>query len=191
MTQPLKPISPISVRLRIFGHDVCLTVLSASCATAGQWLNNATVDASEFGSIQHDLCMHRLCGEFETVSERIYTRHDCEPLQYAGTWQVIPDFRQFLRIFRWWYNHALAEALTQQSFELTYGRQMGRHYYDKWCLYERSISRMVGYFGTNITQGQKFLDMLMEAVARYERREKAESAQPIPAPITYDATINP
>lgn len=189
MTTILKPITPVNVRLRILGHDVCLTITSASHASAEEWLSTYAIDPSELGSIQPDLCMHRLCGEFEAVSHRLFSPYDHEPLHYAGTWQVIPDYRQFLRIFRWWYNYGLTEALTRQSFEETYGKRMGEHYYDKWCLYERSISRMVGYFGTNITEGQKFLDMLMDAVSRYERRETVNSAQPMPTPpITCTST---
>lgn len=188
MTQPLKPISPISVRLRLLGHDISLTITSATSTTAEEWLNACTIDPAELGSIEFDLCLHRLCGEFEAVSHRLASSHDREPLQYAGMWQVIPDYRQFLRIFQWWYNYGLTEALTRQSFEETYGKRMGAHYYDKWCLYERSISRMVGYFGTNVTDGQRFLDMLMEAVSSYERREPASSVQPLPAPPTTCAS---
>lgn len=190
----LQPIAPKSVRLKILGHDVCLTITSASAAIAEEWLSRYTIDLSELGSIQFDLCMNRLCGEFEAVSYRLYSLYDREPLQYAGTWQVIPDYRQFLRIFRWWYNYGLAEALTLQSFEETFGKRMGGHYWEKWCLYERSIAKMIGYFGTNITEGQKFLDMVMDAVARYEQREKADAAIPLPAiacPTSSEANIHP
>ena len=124
--------------------------------------------------------MHRLCGQYEVISYRLFSTHDREPLQYAGYWQVIPDYRQFLRIFRWWYNYDLSEALNQQTFEDTYGKRMGEHYYEKWRLYERSISKMIGYFGNNLSEGQKFLDMVMEAVARYEQRHKDS----IPAPVS-------
>ncbi len=182
-------ITPKNVRVRILGHDVCLTITLASTATAEEWLSRHTIDLSELGSIQFDLCMNRLCGEFEAVSYRLFSLQDREPLQYAGTWQVVPDYRQFLRIFRWWYNYGLTEALTQQSFEEAYGK----HYWEKWCLYERSIGKMIGYFGTNIKEGQKFLDMVMDAVARYEQREKAEAA-PMPAimkPTNPNVDIHP
>lgn len=178
MTTHLTPITPTSVRLRMFGHIICLTITSASHASAEEWLNTYTIDPSELDSIQFDLCMNRLCGEFEAVSCRLFSQRDREPLQYSGTWQVVPDYRQFLRMFRWWYNYSLTEALTQQSFEETYGKRMGEHYWEKWCLYERSIAKMIGYFGTNIKEGQKFLDMVMDAVARYEQREKAEAVPP-------------
>ncbi len=188
-------ITPIHVRVRMLGHDVALTITSASAPTAGQWLNNSTIDPSELGDIQQDLCMHRLCGEFEAMSYRLHTLQGHEPLQYAGRWQVIPDYRQLLRIFRWWYNYGLGEALTQQAFEGAYGKRMGEHYWEKWCLYERSISRMIGYFGTSINEGQKFLDMLMDAVARYEIREREQTALPIasptkPAAETCPTTLN-
>lgn len=194
MTTHLTPITPTSVRLHMFGHIVCLTITSASHASAEEWLSTYTINPSELGSIQLDLCMHRLCGEFEAVSHKLFSPHDREPLHYAGTWQIIPDYRQFMRIFQWWYNYGLTEALTRQSFEQTYGKRMGAHYHDKWCHYERSISRMIGYFGTNITEGQKFLDMLMKAVARYEQRGRAEAAQPLPASATHanhTQTANP
>lgn len=190
----LQPIAPQNVRLRILGHDVMLTITAASLPTAEEWLSRYTIDLSELGSIQLDLCMNRLCGEFEAVSYRLFSQHDREPLQYAGTWQVIPDYRQFMRIFRWWYNYGLTEALTQQSFEEAYGKRMGEHYWEKWCLYERSIAKMVGYFGTNVKEGQKFLDLVMDAVARYEQREKAETTAPLPVllkPTNPNADIHP
>ncbi len=190
----LQPIAPQNVRLRILGHDVMLTITAASLPTAEEWLSRYTIDLSELGSIQLDLCMNRLCGEFEAVSYRLFSQHDREPLQYAGTWQVVPDYRQFLRMFRWWYNYSLTEALTQQSFEEAYGKRMGEHYWEKWCLYERSIAKMVGYFGTNVKEGQKFLDLVMDAVARYEQREKAETTAPLPAlmkPTNPNADIHP
>ena len=174
----MQTIPTKNVRLRILGHDVCLTITSASAPIAEEWLNPFTIDVSELGSIQFDLCMNRLCGEFEAVSYRLYSTQDREPLQYAGFWQVIPDYRQFMRIFQWWYNYDLSEALTQQTFEDTYGKRMGEHYYEKWRHYERSISKMIGYFGYNITEGQKFLDMVMEVVARYEQRQKANISAP-------------
>jgi len=177
----LQPIAPQNVRLRILGHDVVLTITAASLPTAEEWLSRHTIDVSELGSIQFDLCMNRLCGEFEAVSYRLFSQHDREPLQYAGTWQVVPDYRQFMRIYRWWYNYGLSEALSLQSFEETYGKRMGEHYWEKWCLYERSIAKMIGYFGTNVKEGQKFLDLIMDAVARYEQREKKEKAAPLPA----------
>lgn len=190
----LQPIAPKNVRLRIFGHDVVLTITAASLPTAEEWLGTHTIDVSELGSIQLDLCLNRLCGEFEAVSYRLFSQHDREPLQYAGTWQVVPDYRQFVRIFRWWYNYGFAEALTQQSFEETYGKRMGEHYWEKWCHYDRSIAKMVGYFGTNVKEGQKFLDLVMDAVARYEQREKEEKAAPLPTlmkPTNPNADIHP
>lgn len=185
-------ITPKNVRVRILGHDVCLTITSASVATAEEWLSQHTIDLSELGSIQFDLCMNRLCGEFEAVSYRLCSLYDREPLQYAGTWQVIPDYRQFLRIFSWWYNYGFTEALTLQSFEEAFGKRMGGHYWEKWRLYERSIAKMIGYFGTNVSEGQKFLDMVMDAVARYEQREKADAVIPLPAmmnPTNSEANI--
>lgn len=190
----LQPIAPKSVRLRILGHDVMLTITAASLPTAEEWFSRYTIDPSELGSIQFDLSLNRLCGEFETVSYKLFSQHDHEPLQYAGTWQVIPDYRQFLRIFRWWYNYGLTEALTRQTFAEAYGKRIGEHYWEKWCLYERSITKMIGYFGTNIKEGQKFLDMVMDAVARYEQREKEEQAAPLPAlmsPTNSEANIHP
>lgn len=38
---------------------------------------------------------------------------------------------------------------------------------------------MIGYFGYNITEGQKFLNMVMEAVARYEQRQKESNSVPV------------
>lgn len=183
----LQSITPTNIRLRILGHDIMLTITAASLPSAEEWLSQYTIDLSELGSIQFDLSMNRLCGEFETVSYRLYSLHDREPLQYAGMWQIIPDYRQFLRIFRWWYNYGLSEALTQESFEEVYGQRMGEHYWEKWRLYERSISKMIGYFGTNIRDGLRFLDIVMDAVARYERREKTAAAIPLP---TLNQTTN-
>lgn len=190
----LQPIAPQNIRLRILGHDVVLTITAASLPTAEEWLSRHTIDLSELGSIQFDLCLNRLCGEFEAVSFRLFSQHDREPLQYAGSWQAVPDYRQFLRIFRWWYNYGLTEALTRQTFEEAYGKRMGGHYFEKWCLYERSIAKMIGYFGTNVKEGQKFLDIVMDAVARYERRAREEASRPIPTsigPINSAAIIHP
>lgn len=185
----MQPITPRQVRLRILGHDVCLTITSASAPDAGAWLDQNTIDVTELGTIQFDLCMHRLCGEFEAVSSRLHTVHGREPLQYAGMWHLVPDYRQLLRIFRWWYNYDLAEALTLEVFEETYGKRMGEHYHDKWTLYDRSVSKMIGYFGTNITAGQKFLDMVMDAVARYERRTNSD--HPAICPSASASAENP
>lgn len=161
---------PKEVRIRLLGHDILLTITEASDKEVGEWLNGCTVDTDELGYIQSELCMHRLCGEFEAVSMRLYSLQDRQPVRYNGTWQIIPDYRQAARIMMWKYNYVPAEALTLKSFQDTYGEMLGRHFYGKWVSYEKSIEKMIGYFGRNLTAGQKFIDMIMRNVAHYERR---------------------
>ena len=129
----------------------------------------------ELGDICSELCLHHMQGTCEIASGQLFTLDDREPVRYAGVWQVIPDYELFFRIYRWWYNFDLSEALSKQSFEETFGAWMGGHYYEKWLSNERSISRMIGYFGEDTAKGRQFLDMVMEKVQLYEQRLAREN----------------
>ena len=166
----LIPIEPRKIRLWLLGHRVELTVTAASSPDARDWLSTQTVTPEELGDICCELCLHHMQGTFEVASGQLFTLGDREPVRYAGVWQVIPDYELFFRIYRWWYNFDLDEALSKQSFEETFGAWKGGHYYEKWLSNERSISRMIGYFGEDTAKGRQFLDMVMEKVQLYEQR---------------------
>lgn len=80
----------------------------------------------------------------------------------------------FFRIYRWWYNHNNDEALSEELFRERYGRRMGSHYHEKWKSCDRSIWRMIGYFGNDRKNGTLFMDMVMARVTQYENRIKEE-----------------
>lgn len=171
-------IAPKSIRVRCLGYDVQLNVDKVSHPAAEEWLNACTVDHTELGEICNALFRHETEGSFRAVSRHVYASEDHAPLHYSGTWHTMPDYTLFCRIFRWWYNYAPDEALTEAAFREAFGNGMGSHYYEKWRSYERSLQKMIGYFGEDRKNGQLFLDMVMEKVIRYENRIKEEKHEP-------------
>ncbi len=166
---------PKELHVHILGHDVSLIITEATSSDAAEWLDDYTIDISELGEIQAELCLRNLCGRFEAMSLKLYSVRDRQPVRYGGVWQVVPDYRQAARIMMWQYNYLPTEALTPESFKETFGNMLGAHFHDKWIYYDRSIEKMIGYFGRNLTAGQRFIDMIMRHVARYERRDTADT----------------
>lgn len=88
----------------------------------------------------------------------------------AVSYSVVPEYRMLSRIFAWWYNYNSDEALSPEDFREAYGPALGDHIYSKWQFFNRDLTRMIGYFGTEEVKGQKFLCMLMRRVVQYEER---------------------
>lgn len=162
---------PKEIGIRMLGHNITLTITEVSDCEVEKWLSPYTIDNAELGYIQSEICMHNLCGEFEAVSMHIYSLRDRQPVRYRGSWQIIPDYRQFARIMAWQYARTTSETLTLKAFQNTYGYLIGMHFHDKWILYEGSIPKMVEYIRESLAEGQKFIDMIMRHVARYEQRK--------------------
>jgi hypothetical protein len=77
------------------------------------------------------------------------------------------------RIARWQYNRYSEESLTQEVFIKYFGGNFGTHFYSKWVdTYKFNLLEMAAYFGHDIENGQKFCDMLMEQIIKYEKRDK-------------------
>jgi hypothetical protein len=65
------------------------------------------------------------------------------------------------------------ESLSEELFIRYYGRNFGAHFYSKWvhsCKF--NLLEMITYFGWDRENGQKFCDMVMEQVVKYEKRDK-------------------
>lgn len=90
----------------------------------------------------------------------------------AGSWRVIQLDQNFLaRICLWVNNYADGEGLTREIFAETYGNVMGNHYAVKWeSEYRHNILAMVNYFGYGSKDGQKFCDMVIKQMTKYEQR---------------------
>jgi hypothetical protein len=87
--------------------------------------------------------------------------------------QNILNHQLLWRIVLWEYNRYSEEALTEELFIRYYGKYDGSHFYSKWVYtYEFNFMKMVGYFGSSTGNGQKFCDMVMEQVEKYEQRVK-------------------
>jgi hypothetical protein len=76
------------------------------------------------------------------------------------------------RIVLWEYNRDMDETLTEELFIRYFGKCDGSHFYSKWKYYDYSFMKMTGYFGISAGNGQKFCDMVMEQVIKYEQRQK-------------------
>ncbi len=75
------------------------------------------------------------------------------------------------RVCLWVNNYGDGEGLTRELFAETYGKVMGDHYAIKWeSEYRHNIMAMVNYFGLGSEDGQKFCDMIMKQMAKYEQR---------------------
>lgn len=168
-------IEPKKIRTRLLGHDVELTVTAASAPDARKWLNDFVIEADELGDVCCALCMHRSSGDFEVVSGRLFTSEDGQPLRYAGTWLVLPDYEVLFRIQRWRSGCNPDEELTKQAFEQTFDTWNGGQYYERWLACGRSVDKMIALLGEQPGLGRKFLDMVMEQVCRYEFRLRKKS----------------
>ena len=81
------------------------------------------------------------------------------------------DFSFMLRIACWVSSYNQEEGLNEELFNETYGTVMGKHYYDKWeHLYHHNIMKMIVYFGLDTKEGEKFCTMVMQQMAKYEKR---------------------
>jgi hypothetical protein len=76
------------------------------------------------------------------------------------------------RIVLWEHNRDMNETLTEEVFIRHFGKCDGSHFYSKWKYYDCNFMKMVGYFGISTTNGQKFCDMVMEQMKKYEQRQK-------------------
>jgi hypothetical protein len=76
------------------------------------------------------------------------------------------------RIALWEHNRNMDETLTEELFIRYYGGCFGSHFHSKWKHYDCNFMKMAGYFGNSTENGQKFCDMVMEQMFKYEQREK-------------------
>lgn len=75
------------------------------------------------------------------------------------------------RMVMWFNNFGEDEGLSKELFCEVYGSVMGEHYYTKWqSTYQRDVLKMVGYFGLNSADGEKFIAMIESQILKYERR---------------------
>ncbi|KAA6302819.1 MAG: hypothetical protein EZS26_000989 [Candidatus Ordinivivax streblomastigis] len=86
--------------------------------------------------------------------------------------QNILNHQLLWRIVLWEYNRYQEESLTEESFIQYYGGCFGSHFYSKWRYYDYNFMKMIGYFGGSTENGQKFCDMVMEQVIKYEQRKE-------------------
>lgn len=82
---------------------------------------------------------------------------------------TIPDYEIFRRIFAWWYNYDVPEALSESDFRNAYGENTGSHIFSIWKIVNYDITSMVGYLGNDQGKGQKFLSMIMNHVQQFEQ----------------------
>jgi hypothetical protein len=76
------------------------------------------------------------------------------------------------RIVLWEYNRNMDETLTEELFIRYFGQCDGSHFYSKWKYYDCNFMKMAGYFGSSTGNGQKFCDMVLEQMIKYEQRIK-------------------
>lgn len=119
-------------------------------------------DDSDNGEFTHDQTGNHLYVD----NQPIYT-------SFAGSWRTLPlDFNLLCRIGAWHYSYNQEEALTNELFVQHYDKVMGDHYYSKWVhTYKCDIMQMIGYFADSPKEGQRFCDMIMQQVKRYETRK--------------------
>jgi hypothetical protein len=86
--------------------------------------------------------------------------------------QNILNHQLMWRIVLWEYNRYAEEALTEELFIRYYGKCDGSHFYSKWKYYDCHFMKLIGYFGSSTENGQKFCDMVMEQVIKYEQRKE-------------------
>lgn len=162
--------------MKMLGHSLQLVITSASSPDAGAWLSPYTIEESELGDVHNGLLRNCTEGDFTASCGNLYTIEDREPVCYAGSWSLIPNYALWTRIYIWWYNYTPEEALTEETFKEAFGKFLGRHYYEKWTSYACSIEKMICYFGRDTQRGQCFLDMIMRRVMFYEGRHASENA---------------
>lgn len=113
----------------------------------------------------------RECGEFDVEGE--YNPNSETQTRLKGKWKIVHSFNYNLlaRMVLWFNNYGENEGLGKELFFQTYGSVMGDHYYTKWqSTYQRDILKMIGYFGVNSTDGEKFILMIESQMRKYERR---------------------
>jgi len=94
-------------------------------------------------------------------------------ISFNATWRIIElNHNLMWRIILWQSNHYTNEGLTEELFIKFFGKPDGCHFYKKWMFtYKRNLMDMFGYFGMEYDKGQKFCDMLMQQVLKYELRK--------------------
>lgn len=99
---------------------------------------------------------------------------DGELRNFKGSWEIIDlNYKTLMRLAMWVSNYGPDEGLTKELFHQTYGSRMGDHYLEKWDkVYKHNIIAMTAYFGNNSKEGQKFCDMMMVQMTKYEQRTK-------------------
>ena len=110
-------------------------------------------------------------GEFDVEGE--YNPNNETQTRLKGKWKIAHSFNYNLlaRLVLWFNNYGEDERLDKELFSKTYGSVMGDHYYTKWqSTYQRNILKMIGYFGIDSTDGEKFILMIESQMRKYERR---------------------
>lgn len=155
----------------ICGHQIQIEIITT---THPAICNNPNIAfMPDIGPIKDNLCWNIRCGRLEgEICIPLGDRNEETIVRYTARWSIAYDYRQFHRLFRWWWSHSYAEALTESDFKQAFGNRMGEHYFEKWRLYERSIPRMIGYFGADMHNGQLFLNLMARMVTRYETHIK-------------------
>lgn len=158
-------IAPINII--IYGHRVQIAIVATTHVRV--WDDPEIATRIDMTPIVQALRNDDLRGELEG-DLYIPTGIPCEGtiVRYTALWHRTFDYRQFLSLFQWWWCHSYAQALTEQDFQSAFGKRMGEHYFEKWRSYDRSIPRMISYFGSEMNCGQTFLDMVSQMVYRYE-----------------------
>lgn len=147
-----------------YGHAIEVTFTKVAGVKVSDKVPNSVMCQITYGLEQM-----KLSGQFDIV---LYTANGPSPC-YSGAWRVVPtlDHDFMARIALWVNNYGENEGLTRELFHETYGTNMGDHYAIKWeSVYQHNIMKMIGYFGLGDKDGQKFCDMIMKQMAKYEKR---------------------
>lgn len=172
----MKKIEPMTVHVRLYGHNVEVTLLEASHPETRELVNEYCMDACSMSHVVDQLAEDNERGDFESSTRIVLNDTDPETLvTLRGTWRIVPDFTLWKRVFRWSYCRGLSESLTEAMFTKAYGLHKGAHSFSKWKGYRCNIEKMVGYLSGSIRELEQFMGMVMEKVQEYESRlEKAK-----------------
>lgn len=93
-------------------------------------------------------------------------------VSFRGSWRILElDFRFMEKIVLWNYNNYQEEMLSKELFEKYFGSHDGSHFFEKWeYSFKRNLIEMITYFRGEPQNGQKFCNMLMEQVQKYQTR---------------------
>lgn len=103
-------------------------------------------------------------------SSEIYTT-------FSGSWRIVElSFKLISRIIRWWNDGHKAEEFNCALFARYFGKESGPEYYNRWVGHcKENLLDMFGTFLSDNEDGQKFCDMIMEQVVKYESRIKSDN----------------